>query len=249
MSPADSGESGQVALFMRSEFRRVPENGEMRIEQRAGMVHFGGILLVLTMIRLASRLGELFDIWWDYHSDPGRGNFELMAKQDELPLHVFSEDGQETTFNTENNFKKFFASLPRLLQKTKPWTPIEFDRAVRGFCAQSYPKENLWEMIHFRPEPEIAQKAAYTAEDYSGYISPELRPFYAYIPEQGHCIRIIPSILEDEVIKGEGEQHLVPAPVKTVIRCGVRWIEGLPIAPIPFIPGHGLAVPPEDTEL
>jgi len=139
--------------------------------------------------------------------------------------------------------------VPGIMEKATPWTDTEFDRAVRGFCAQSYPRENLWDMIQMVREPEKVRTGPPGLEDYPGYIPEELRPFYEYYPDKGHCIKVISSMFEEEVLKGKGEDHLTPAPVRTVLRGGVRWVNGYPVAPIPFIPGHGLAVPPEDIEL
>ena len=104
-------------------------------------------------------------------------------------------------------------------------------------------------MIKLRPEAQDTDSGRIPdIEDYPDPIPDELRPFYTYLPEQGHCIRIIPSMLEEEATKGNPDKYLYPAPVKTVLRCGIRWVQGYPVAPIPFIPGHGLAVPPDDAE-
>jgi hypothetical protein len=95
---------------------------------------------------------------------------------------------------------------------------------------------------------EAEHERKITEDDYPGLIPFDLREFYIYTPDKGHCIKIIPSILEIEATREDPEQFLQPAPVKTVLRCGFRWLKGYPVAPIPFIPCHGLAIPPEDLE-
>lgn len=242
-------EGGEVGLFLRSASDMIRRNGEPIVEQQAGLIRFNDVVLVLTMIRVHGIEDELFDIWWNYHARDGAESFKMMAEQDKIVLHFYSAEGKEFSVERENHFRKFFASLPRILEKAPSWSESEFDRAVRGFCAQSYPKENLWDMIGLgESEPEKAPGEV-GIDDYPGHIPMDLRPFYSYELEKGHCIRVVPSMFEDKVVEGQPGEFLSPAPVKTVLRCGVRWVEGYPVAPIPFIPGHGLAVPPEDTEL
>jgi len=242
-------ERTEVGLFLRSASGSVPRNGDLAVQQRAGVIQFSEVLLVLTMVKVNGPTAELFDVWWNYHSPDGVEHFRRVSEQERLVLHFYNEEGSECSIDEENSFRRFFASLPGLFEKVEPWTDIEFDRAVRGFCAESYPKENLWDMIEFRAEATEEPKKRGTLDDYPGFIPVDLRPFYVYTPDQGHCIKIVPSILEDKLSAQFPDEYLVPAPVKTVLRCGIRWIKGRPVAPIPFIPGHGLAVPPEDTEL
>jgi hypothetical protein len=201
------------------------------------------------MVRVGGDQEELFDIWWNYYARDGVEHFRRMSEQERLVLHFCNEEGREFSLESSNEFRKFFGSLPAILEKMKPWTDIEFDRAVRSFCAKSYPKENLWEMIAYGAQDSAGPAEVPDADDYPGEIPNDLKPFYTYLPGQGHSINIIPSILEDKAMEGDPAEHLLPAPVKTVLRCGIRWVRGFPVAPIPFIPGHGLAVPPEDTEL
>jgi len=85
-------------------------------------------------------------------------------------------------------------------------------------------------------------------DDYPGFIPPDLKDFYVYMHDKGHCIKIIPSNLEAKLEISNPEQFLEAAPVKTVLRCGFRWFRGYPVAPIPLIPGYGLAAPPDDCE-
>ncbi|MGB6066953.1 MAG: hypothetical protein WBG50_19280 [Desulfomonilaceae bacterium] len=240
---------GEVGFFMRSSSGLIRRNGDLEIEQRAGLVKFDDVFLVLTMLRIEGDEEELFDIWWNYYAREGLEHFRRMAEQEEITIHFYNEEAQAFSVNRENGFRKFFGSVPDVIKKSRKWTDIEFDRAVRGFCAQSYPKENLWEMIKFRPDvPESEPDRIHDIEDYPEPIPDGLRPFYIYLPDKGHCIRIIPSMLEDQAAKQDPDKYLYPAPVKTVLRCGIRWMQGYPVAPIPFIPGHGLAVPPDDTE-
>jgi hypothetical protein len=239
----------EVGFFLRAASRIARRNGDLGIRQRAGVIHHNDVLLVLTMIGLEHDPDSLFDIWWNYHSPGGAKHFRRMAEQERVVLHFYGEQGRDFSIDTGNGFRKFFASLPQILEKTNPWSDIEFDRAVRGFCAKSYPKENLWEMIGLNPEVRDSSQAAASDQNYQVILPEDLRPFYSYIPDQGHCIKVIPSMLEDKAVQGNPTDYLLPAPVKTVLRCGIRWVKGFPVAPIPFIPGHGLAVPPEDTEL
>lgn len=248
MFKSETEQKAEVGLFLRTLSDLIPPNGDLGIEERAGVVKFGDLFLVLTMIRIQEPVQELFDVWWNYHASHGAEHFRRMSQQERLAIHFYGESGREFSVDRDNSFRSFFSSLPGLMRQTRRWTDIEFDRAVRGFCAESYPKENLWEMIQTRPEIS-ADEAPVTVDDYPGHIPDELRPFYTYVPGQGHLIRVIPSMLEAEAMEHEPDPYLLPAPVKTVLRCGVRWVKGYPVAPIPFIPGHGLAVPPDDAEL
>lgn len=243
-------DQGHVGFFVRSAADTDRTDGNVRVLQRAGLIEFNDVLLVVTMIRLRATTDEFFDIWWNYHSPEGRSNFQRISEQDRLRVHFYSNRGIEYSVDTENSFRRFFGQVGEIFHKSSPWSEIEFHRAVRGFCSQSYPKQNLWEMIEFRPDSRVLKHGGIpTADDYPGFIPNELRPFYEYIPGQGHCIRIIPSMNEAEAVSGDPGAHLLPAPVKSVMRCGVRWAAGFPVAPIPFIPGIGLAVPPDDIEL
>jgi hypothetical protein len=240
---------GQVGFFVRSVAEFPRSNGNLGIQQRAGAIKFNDVLLVLTMIRVYSdEVEEIFDIWWNFYSEEEDEEFRRISQQDTLTVHFYDEAGKEFSIATSNSFQKFFKYLEPMIKKTTPWTDIEFDRAVRGFCAQSYPRENLWDLIEFRPDGGQGSGKHKTVEDYPGYIPEELRPFYSYDANQGHSIRIIPSMLEQDALLGNPEDFVHPAPVKSVVRCGIRWIKGFPVAAIPFIPGHGLAVPPDDSE-
>jgi hypothetical protein len=243
-----SGESPHVGFFLRSSYGLSPGNGEGSVRLRAGVIHHNDVLLVLTMIGISEGMDEYFDVWWNYHAPAAANDFRLMSRQDTLEIHFCGESGPEVSLLVDNEFKNFFTSLPGVMAKTNPWTDIEFDRAVRGFCAKSYPLENLWGLIS-APEPEASAAAKDGAAGYQGFIPPELQGFYTYNEGSGHCIMVIPSMLAAEAEAGNPSALLHPAPVRTVLRCGFRWLKGHPVAPIPFIPGHGLAVPPEDTEM
>jgi hypothetical protein len=240
----------QVGLFIRSVSGIPRGNGDLGIMQRASLIQFNDILLVLTMVRVDGPVDETFDIWWNYHSSRGIEQFKRMAEQERLTVHFYGESGKDFTVDTENSFRLFFSNLQKHFEKVPPWTDVEFERAVRGFCAQAYPKDNLWDMIEFRPEIEqTAESDEHAAtEVYPETLPEDLRPFYVYLSDKGHCIKIVPSTFEQEASEGNPEDFLHPAPVKTVLRGGVRWTKGYPVAPIPFIPGHGLAVPPDDEE-
>lgn len=249
---AGPDDRGEVALCIRSASGTVRRDGDLSIRQRAGLIRFNDVLLVVTMVKLDDGSAEFFDIWWNYHETGQERHFERMSEQERLSLHFYGKSGRDFSTYTNNTFKSFFASLPKHFESVKPWTDIEFDRAVRGFCAQSYPKDNLWDMISNPPEMAGISGQDFndfvSGHEYPGYIPEELKPFYAYLPEGGHCIKIIPSTFEREAVEADPDSLLLPAPVKTVLRCGIRWVKGYPVAPVPFIPGHGLAVPPEDTE-
>jgi hypothetical protein len=244
------GDPGQVGFFVRSISGISKPTPDIYVQQRAGVIRFNDVLLVLTMIKVDSDdKDEMFDIWWNYHSKDGLDDFQRISQQESITVHFYDEQGKGFTLETQNSFKKFFLYVDQIIKKSKPWTEIEFDRAVRGFCAQSYPKENLWELIEFHPESERSPDKPKSADDYEGFIPLDLRDFYVYDPEQGHCIRIIPSMLEQDAMLGNPEDYMHPAPVKSVLRCGIRWAKGFPVAPIPYIPNVGLAVPPDDKEL
>jgi hypothetical protein len=246
----EPGEPGEVGFFVRTVSEMDQGGLGLVIQQRAGLVKFNDILLVLTMFRVEGKSVELFDVWWNYFANGSEELFSQMSRQKRLTLHFYSDMGKHFPVGAENGFRRFFLSLPEVLRDSEPWTEVEFDRAVRGFCAQSYPKEKLWDMIQLRLDlPSDQEVKERGIEDYAGYIPEELWQFYDYIPGQGHCLRVIPSAFEEKALEADPRDFLFPAPVKTVLRCGLRWIKGYPVAPIPFIPGHGLAVPPDDTEL
>jgi hypothetical protein len=243
------GGPGEVGFFIRSLSPIDRRNGDPAIQQRAGLISFNDVLLVLTMIRVEDGETELFDFWWDFYSADAQELFRRMSSQERLTIYFYGNEGTYHSVDTENHFRRFFAFLPELFEKSEPWTEVEFDRAVRGFCAQSYPRENLWDMIHTKVEDVgIGEGQPAGIDDYPGFIPDSLLPFYDYVPTQGHCIKVIPSAFEEKAMDGDPTEFLFPAPIKTVLRCGIRWVKGYPVAPIPFIPGHGLAVPPDDAE-
>jgi len=239
----------EVGFFVRSVSGGNRHNGDLVIRQRGGLIKYEGVFLVLTMIGVEGETTEFFDIWWNFHAPGVVEHFKKMSEQKQLSVHFYTESGKEFSVVTDNSFQKFFSYLPGLIGQSEPWTEVDFDRALRGFCAQSYPKENLWELIVHKSEMvQVEEQPAEGIDSYPGVIPEELKPFYDYLPTQGHSIKIIPSMFEEKAMNGDPEEFLIPAPVKTVLRCGIRWAKGYPVAPIPFIPGHGLAVPPDDTE-
>lgn len=216
---------------------------------RGGLVQFDRVLLALTILKLNNNDDSIFDIWWNYHAPDGPVLFEKMSKQERVVAHLCDERHALSVFETTNDLKKFFASLSRILARSAPWTEVEFDRALSRFCAENKDKTYLWSMVQKSfTDPEIETDRDSSAENYPGFIPYDLREFYVYTPDMGHCIRVIPSILETEIPTTDLQQFLLAAPVKSVLRCGFRWLRGYPVAPIPFIPGHGLATPPEDIE-
>lgn len=240
----------RVALFVRPMEPIPPHMLSGRLDHRAGLIKFNDVLLVLTMLRTPYEHNEIFDLWWNYHSQTGPTEFQMLAAQESLPIFFCLDNGRKEVVEIDNAFQKFFSQLAHVMERTEPWTEVAFERALRGFCAQAYPREQLWESMELRQEepPDVAPDKR-GLEHYHGVIPEELRAYYTYVAEQGHCIKIIPSMLEESARTGNPDEYLHAAPVKTVLRCGIRWIRGYPVAPIPFIPGHGLAVPPDDIEL
>ncbi len=244
----DGDQPGEVAFFVRSLSNGVQPYSDIEIQQRAGVVRYDNVLLALTMLKVTAETEEVFDIWWNYYGKNGMEHFRRIAEQDTIRISFTTEEGVSFSIKTENTFKRFFKPLSRMFEKADSWTDVEFDRAVHGFCALSYPKEKLWNDLEKKPAPQPEPEFHDAEKVYSGYIPDDLRPFYIYDPEHGHCLKIIPSILEQDALVGNPEELLYPAPIKTALRCDYRWIKGFPIAAIPFIPGMGLAGPPEDKE-
>jgi hypothetical protein len=239
----------RVGFFIRPSGSMAVASTGFQVSHRAGLIRFDDVLLVVTMIRLSGDEGEIFDIWWNYHAADGPEEFERMAEQERLPIHIYTNRPEPSLLEIENSFRKFFKYSTAIFGKTKSWSHVAFDRAIRGFCAQSYPKEKLWDTMEFKAVSGLPeQDRSGTIETYPGIIPDELQSYYAYSPDQGHCIKIIPSMLEHDAERGNPDEYLHAAPVRTVLRCGIRWVRGHPVAPIPFIPGYGLAVPPDDIE-
>ncbi|MGC8604597.1 MAG: hypothetical protein ACP5VS_13060 [Desulfomonilaceae bacterium] len=249
LTRASNKDSQKIGFFIRSTDNGANNQGLESVQQRAGLVKFKNVLLVLTIIKINNDDHEIFDVWWNYHAPDGPSLFHKMSEQENIIFNLCDDHGVFCFFEAPNEFRKFFEYLSRVLDHAKSWTEVEFDRAVTGFCAQHYPKSALWNMIQSDLlNTEIDKKRDFTVNDYPGYIPADLKDFYVYKSDKGHCIRIIPSNREAEVAHGIIEEMLEAAPIKTVLRCGFRWLKGYPVAPIPFIPGHGLATPPDDCE-
>lgn len=241
--------SEQIGLFLRPLDRLQDSYGATEVFHRGGLIRFDEILLVVTMVRTPQAVDGIFDVWWNYHQPGGPDAFKKMAAQERLSNFFYDDDGKRLIVDTDNSFRKFFANLQEILRKTKPWAEIEFDRALRRCCAEFYPRENLWEIVGTKSELfDSRSKMDLDLNMYQGTIPDELKPFYLFSTELGHCLSIIPSNLEHEAEINGPAFYLTPAPIKTVLRGGIRWLRGYPIAAIPFIPGHGLAAPPEDYE-
>jgi hypothetical protein len=84
------GQEGEVGLFVRSAYGALRGNGDLGIQQRAGLVHFNDVLLVLTMIRTGTVYEEFFDVWWNYHSRTGPEHFRRMSQQERLMIHFYN---------------------------------------------------------------------------------------------------------------------------------------------------------------
>lgn len=241
--------SEQIGLFLRPVYELSSLEGATEIIHRGGLIKFDEIFLVVTMVKHVGAEGGLFDVWWNFHQPGGPDSFQKMASQERLSTFFYDDQGKRFIVDTENSFRRFFAGLSELIGKTSPWTEIEFDRAVNKCCAQFYPKENLWNMVKTKSDIfDSRSRLDLDLNMYEGSIPEDLKPFYLFSTELGHCLSIIPSNLEQEADEKGPSFYLTPAPVKTVLRCGIRWLKGYPVAAIPFIPGHGLAAPPEDYE-
>jgi hypothetical protein len=246
---SESLRSEQIGLFIRPPSGLPVSHGATEVAHRGGLIKFDDILLVVTMVKYIGAQDGVFDIWWNYHQPGGPDSFKKMASQERLSSFFYDDYGKRFVVDTENSFRKFFSNLNEIVGKTNPWTEIEFDRAVRRCCSQFYPRESLWEMVKTKSELfDSRSKLDLDLNMYDGVIPEDLKPFYLFSTEFGHCLSIIPSNLEDEADKNGPAFYLTPAPVRTVLRCGIRWLRGYPVASIPFIPGHGLAAPPEDYE-
>lgn len=246
----DHGGTSDLALIVRPFQPLTLQSAQDEIAQKAGMIKFNDVLLVLTMLRTQESHDEIFDLWWNYHSMEGHREFEILSRQERIPVYFCLRDGQKQFTEIDNKFRKFFSQLAPVMERTQPWTEVEFERALRGFCAEAYPREHLWESLDLKEQIEEAgEKVGGGLDNYSGRIPEDLKDYYVYSIERGHCITVIPSIMEENARSGNPGDYLHAAPIKTVLRCGIRWIRGYPVAPIPFIPGHGLAVPPDDVEL
>lgn len=79
-------------------------------------------------------------------------------------------------------------------------------------------------------------------KSYPGPLPEELAPWYCYTVDGGHCIAIV-SEDHAAVARGGPADHLVPAPVKAVLRSGYRVIPGEPglvVAKLPYSSEVGL---------
>lgn len=242
------GAPEEIALFLRPLKARIQHRPHEGVQLRAGLVQYNDVSLVVTMVRVQGNPDEYFDIWWNYQSQSMRTHLDQLARQSKLNIHILDSDNSEIIVQVDNDFKRFLNKIPGILDRSPKWNDIEFDRAVRGFCADSYPRDNLWDLIELKPKALDTDTLEPHEREYKGMIPDELKSFYEYDDVLGHCIRIIPSTFEGDLGAKDPNLLLQPAPVKTVLRCGIRWQEGYPVAPIPFIPGHGLAVPPDDAE-
>lgn len=245
----DRLKSEQIGLFVRPLSLPKVSIGATEVLHRGGLIRFDDIFLVVTMIKHLGPDEGYFDLWWNYHHPDGPDSFRKMAVQERLSNFFYDETGKRFVVETENSFRRFFANLDEIVSQTSPWTEIEFDRALNRCCAQFYPRENLWEMVKTRSDLfDSRSRLDLDLNMYEGVIPEDLKPFYLFSTELGHCLSIIPSNLEQEAEAMGPSHYLTPAPVRTVLRCGIRWLRGYPVAAIPFIPGHGLAAPPEDYE-
>ena len=85
---------GEVGFFIRSASGLIRRNGDLDIEQRAGLIKFDDVMLVLTMLRVEGDEEELFDIWWNYHAQGGMEHFRRMSEQENVTIHFYDEEAQ-----------------------------------------------------------------------------------------------------------------------------------------------------------
>ncbi|GAA3086433.1 hypothetical protein GCM10020000_86380 [Streptomyces olivoverticillatus] len=85
---------------------------------------------------------------------------------------------------------------------------------------------------------------------YHSPLPSDLEPWYCYTVDGGHSIAVAVDTgdLGEAPTRQQLEDHLCPAPVKSVIRAGVRWHDGFPVCTLPYDPQLGLTTPPEDDE-
>ncbi len=217
------GAPEEIALFLRPLKAPIEQKAEDGVQLRAGLVQYNDVSLVVTMVRVQADPDEYFDIWWNYQSPSMRTHLDRLARQSKLKIHILDSNNNETIVEVDNDIKRFLNKIPEILDRSPKWNDIEFDRAVRGFCADSYPKDNLWDLIELKPKILDKDEPESHTREYSGIIPDELKPFYDYDEVLGHCIKIIPSTFEGDLFGNDPNLLLQPAPVKTVLRCGKRW--------------------------
>lgn len=75
----------------------------------------------------------------------------------------------------------------------------------------------------------------------------DLAGWYCYVTGAGHSIVVIP---ENQLRAGEAAADLaVPAPVRTVLRCGWRVQNGWIVSDVPYDDDLGVVVEDDDEEL
>ena len=72
----------EMGFFVRSASGLIRPNGASDIRQRAGLIRFNDVLLVLTMLKVDGELEELFDMWWNYCAPEGSEYFEKISRQE-----------------------------------------------------------------------------------------------------------------------------------------------------------------------
>ena len=91
----------------------------------------------------------------------------------------------------------------------------------------------------------VCGSAYVPGKSYPRELPVELQPWHGYCNDGGHCIV---CCLKEDFQPGEDLTiKLVPAPVKTVLRC-YEIREGYVVVDIPYSPTLGLMAPPEDNE-
>jgi hypothetical protein len=84
---------------------------------------------------------------------------------------------------------------------------------------------------------------------YHTKLPPELEAFYTYTPDGGHSIECLLAEQSAEAFTTHSvRDHLVPCPVKAVLRVGYRVQRGYVVVDLPYDPDLGLLTEPEDDE-
>ena len=84
-----------------------------------------------------------------------------------------------------------------------------------------------------------------SGKTYPGDVPTQLKPWYAYCSDGGHCI--VCCLKQDYKEDGDLSDYLLPVPVKSVLR-GYTMRRGYVVVDLPYSPELGLITPHEDDE-
>lgn len=84
---------------------------------------------------------------------------------------------------------------------------------------------------------------------YHTKLPPELEAHYLYTPDGGHSIECLLAEQSAEAFATHSvKEHLVPCPVKAVLRAGYHVVRGQVVVDLPYDPDLGLLTEEEDEE-